>query len=1389
VLSLGLLAPAMLGLLALAAVVVWLHTARPRRQLVPSMQIWLTLPNPAGAARPRWQWPRLTLPLVLQLAALAAMVLALAQPFMGPPPPAHLVMVLDGSAPMNAPSGAQTYFEEARAALLRDLEQRRLAPPHRVSVILAGPQPRLLAARHPYEPHGLTQVLNDVGAADGPANWHEVANLVAQTLAPGEPTAGLLVGSADPQILVRETLPSFTRLPVGPALLAPALDLRLTQIDERQWGLNGVVRGDPTLVDPMLEIQFTPQADIGTRPPLTWDSVDLALDTGEARVAEVLEFNQPGLVTITSGASNGQGWPGAQALFLTTPQPARQVLYLAPATAPDQPLLRAIVAHDNLEIFRADTLPADHGGYDLVIVDGLNLDQAPDGATLWIGASGIGPEQADSSFVGDADFWHPFHPLTRTPDWTTPSFGMVSTRALPPDSDVLLSGAGQPLLATQWRQTWHDVHLAFDPRQVDWGSGDALPLLANALTDWLGLTGVLLHNCQVSLPCGAQIGTLQALAAGEARQLTTAVFTPTRSGLYRDAADRLIAVNAMPDRAASPQGDADQAGSEAPAAPISLAHYLLIAAALLLVVDLALRWRLSGKRALPGLVAPLLLLAALAGLAVPSLFMRSVPVQLVPDGHAAPDDGLAIAAGPKPRIAPLASPAPDAERARTEPAPVITHASAALALAAAAVPAHQVAAITPQVPILETGPALGAQQLALPAHVHLDPAPAPANAPAGPTLLALALPANAMPGDRLALTALVHSAWQVEADIEFQANGTQLVLTRQTLEPGMNRIETELPALAQGETRFSVLVSAAGAPPSALSVLTAAKPGRPIALLSSDPTHAQAFARLASAAGEPGGDAGFEVLDPAFAPDYLRDWLKYDAVVLLNMPARSVTSREAGLIESAVTHHGLGLVMLGGPNAFGPGGYFATPFEALSPLSARVPREAPEVTMVFVLDRSGSMNQEVGGGTRLEMARQATQEAVSLLNPESWVGIVVFDSEARTVLPLTRASDAQAVQAALATVDTGGGTSIGPGLMAGWDLLAASDAQARHMIVMTDGLSQPDDFEGIAGRMRAQGITVSAVAVGTGADAKAVTEIAAAGGGSVHASDDFAALPSILSQEAMLLSSPVSEGAGQPRALDVSHPLLRQLPPTLPAIDGVVLTTAKPEADVALTTSTADGSEAPLLATWRQGNGTVMAFASDVTGSWTRAWQTEPALAAFWPHVIRQIRPVRPPTGAWLTLSDGGEDVILMLEVLDLEGAPRTGLGPMAEIAVGDGTPFALPLIERRAGIYWAAFVPDRLGRIRATIALPPEPAWPGRPAGTEPVLVEAARERSRPFWETPVASAQLAITGGAEEVPQGWGVRLVQGQWLPWLVLALIAFLGALILYMRPRLGHRRQA
>ena len=131
------------GLLSLAGVIALLYFLRRHKERRIVSAIWLWQEE---HERPRsaltLMWTEIWL-LLIQLAALAALVVSLAQPtltqeFLGG---GTLALIIDGSASMQTVEHGQTRYERALAHALELIEQRR---PNRLTIIQAQRQPKLL---------------------------------------------------------------------------------------------------------------------------------------------------------------------------------------------------------------------------------------------------------------------------------------------------------------------------------------------------------------------------------------------------------------------------------------------------------------------------------------------------------------------------------------------------------------------------------------------------------------------------------------------------------------------------------------------------------------------------------------------------------------------------------------------------------------------------------------------------------------------------------------------------------------------------------------------------------------------------------------------------------------------------------------------------------------------------------------------------------------------------------------------------------------------------------------------------------------------------------------------------------------------------------------------
>ncbi|HWV57075.1 MAG TPA: VWA domain-containing protein, partial [Longimicrobiales bacterium] len=468
--------------------------------------------------------------------------------------------------------------------------------------------------------------------------------------------------------------------------------------------------------------------------------------------------------------------------------------------------------------------------------------------------------------------------------------------------------------------------------------------------------------------------------------------------------------------------------------------------------------------------------------------------------------------------------------------------------------------------------------------------------------------------------------------------------------------------------------------------------------------------------------------------------------------------------------------------------------ETISPLSSEIPPDAPKAAVVFVLDRSGSMIQAEGTGTRLQIARQATMEAVSLLEEGSLAGVVAFDSAADVVAPIREATDTAAFREQLQRLIALGGTAIYPGLELAFEEMKQVDPlYARHIVVMTDGLSRPGDFEGLLADIVAQGITVSAVAIGSAADTRLVSMIAELGGGAYHATEDFTALPQILTEEtSRFTSEPVKEVTVDPTWRERSADYLAALPDDLPPLAGYVLTTAKPGAELHLV----GPQDLPILASWRYGVGRVVAFASHAAGSWAAEWMADPAFPAWWAQIVRSALPGTAGPGLHANLRVDGTNALLTVEAIARDGSPREGLALTTVVAGPDGrrmTP--LRLTETAPGTYTARFSVDSNGEYRAAVLAEETVTAIGGDAAIAPVEARAYVSLADGSGARPIApevfTAIARQTGGRvlepgdALLPAAPGLRWSwKPAWPAWALLALGVFLVELLLRYRPAFG-----
>jgi uncharacterized membrane protein/Mg-chelatase subunit ChlD len=573
-------------------------------------------------------------------------------------------------------------------------------------------------------------------------------------------------------------------------------------------------------------------------------------------------------------------------------------------------------------------------------------------------------------------------------------------------------------------------------------------------------------------------------------------------------------------------------------------------------------------------------------------------------------------------------------------------------------------------------------------------------------------PTYAEPGELVPIRMVLNTDKKVTGTILLYQNGKLVDLaeehSRVELRPGSNTFFIKLPVDAAGAQTFeatfrpddeSMDATALNNTASAFSFVS----GKSRALLiSNNPQHDQPlFDALRSE------NVLVDMVTVADLGEFgLLQMLNYATIMLANVPAAAFTDQQQQELAAYVKDMGSGLIMTGGDEGFGAGGWIGSPVEEVMPVSFEIKhkRIIPRGALVLIMH---SCEVPRGNYWGKEMAKKS----VDTISSRDYIGVLAYGyspgGESWEV-PLDENRNKAAVKARIDRMEIGDMPDFGTTMSMAYEELTAGkgkDAAQKHVIILSDGDASPPS-QGLLDAYKEAKITVSTIAIGWGAHVQqsAMRGVAQATGGQFYDARDPRQLPQIFVKESKVVRRPlIIDEEFPPQVLHAHSELLAGVDPqvALPSLGGMVLTSLKqsPNVIVPLIRPTDDGQD-PVLAHWQYELGKAVAFTSGYWPMWGDRWTQWPKFAKLWAQIVRwTMRQETPANFDTYTRIEGNRGRIV-IDAMDKDASYLNFLQLDSKVVGPKGRTIPIRFTQTGPGHYEAEVDVEQAGQYLANVQI-----------------------------------------------------------------------------------------
>src|SRR5580658_8779607 len=471
-------------------------------------------------------------------------------------------------------------------------------------------------------------------------------------------------------------------------------------------------------------------------------------------------------------------------------------------------------------------------------------------------------------------------------------------------------------------------------------------------------------------------------------------------------------------------------------------------------------------------------------------------------------------------------------------------------------------------------------------------------------LESITLPSLAFTGEQFPIDLMVSAPKAETAEVEMAAEGHALGKTAVSLQAGENPVRLHAALNTPGALDLSIAIRSGGE--GEVRYDQAVMLRRPkILYVSQDAGTVDSHLSATLAAAQ---------FDIDRVNDFTSgDLTPYQLIIFNNWDLEAILPGRKDELEKYVKGGG-GLLVIGGErNVYAEGKKEEDALDRALPAKLAPPRSPEGTAVVLIIDKSSSME-----GRKIELARLAAIGVVENLRPIDTVGVLIFDNSFQWAVPIRRADDRAAIKKLISGITPDGGTQIAPALTEAYQRILTSKAVYKHIVLLTDGISEEGDSMTLSREALANHVTISTVGLGQDVNRAFLEKVAQYSQGKAYFLNDPSGLEQIVLRDVMEHTGSTAvekdvhaEIVNRAEILDGVG--IEQAPP----LHGYVRFRTRPTADLILRADPED----PLLVRWQYSLGRAAVFTSDAKNRWAASWVTWPGFDKLWANIFRDLLP------------------------------------------------------------------------------------------------------------------------------------------------------------------------